>query len=391
MSILAQHGWGKTDKIDRGIQDGSIQGIIASPRDEIPDNLRHFLTAIASNHPETKRFVDPLFHIGMLPSPNDGQLWKYDHYHRGLNYLSFSPANVGRYVTDTLDWQREFDVTDFVSPTVIVDDLSGRWSQIAMNLAQETLRQHDGSKPILISVVIDEEALTQRNIVDAWLDEITMLDADGFYLVVRRSSDINNQQFHPEILASMLKVCHSLAAVNEYSVFVGYSDFVTMLLHSVGVEGTGAGWSAGLKKFTLRRFTPGTFGRPPRSRYASFPLLNSIYVTELDAIYAGGRVSDVLSNSGYDRRFNGPNNPENVPWPNDEAALHHWYVLSEIASASAGGTVTDRLDHAQGQIAYAQMLYGRFSQRVLFRNETGPLHLDEWSDALDRFRADAGV
>ena len=391
MSILAQHGWGKTDKIERGLQDGSIQGIIASPRDEIPDNLRHFLTAIASNHPETERFVDPLFHIGMLPSPSDGQLWKYDHYHRGLNYLSFSPADIGRYVAETLDWQGELDVTKFVSPTVMVDDLSGRWSQIAMNLAQEALQQHDGSKPILISVVVDEEALTQRNIVDAWLDEITLLDTDGFYMVVRRSSDTNNQQFHPEILASLLKVCYSLAAVNEYSVFVGYSDFVTMLLHSVGVEGTGAGWSAGLKKFTLRRFTPATFGRQARSRYASLPLLNSIYITELDGIYAAGRVSDVLSNSSYDARFSGPNNPENVPWPNDESALHHWAALSEIANAHTGGHLSDRLDLAQNQIAYAQMLYSQFARLVLFRNETGPMHLDQWSDALDRFRADAGV
>ena len=391
MSILAQHGWGKTDKIQKGIQDGSIQGVIASPRDEIPDNLRRFLTAMASDHPETKRFVDPQFHIGMLPSPNDGKLGKYDHYHRGLNYLSFSPADVRRYVADTLDWQRGLDVTEFVSPTVMVDDLSGRWAQIAMNLAQEALQQHDQSKPILISIVVDEEALTQRNIVDDWLDEITLLDSDGFYLVVRRSSDTNNQQFHPEILASLLKVCHSLATVNEYSMFVGYSDFVTMLLHAVGVQSTGAGWSAGLKKFTLRRFTPGTFGRPPRSRYSSLPLLNSIYITELDGIHAAGRVSDALSNSSYDARFNGSTNPENVPWPNEESALHHWCVLSEIASAHAGGPVADRLDHAQGQIAYAQMLYGQFSQGVPFRNETGPLHLGDWSEALDRFRADAGV
>ena len=391
MSILAQHGWGKTDKIDRGLQDGSIQGVIASPRDEIPENLRSFITDIASRHPGAKRFVDPLFHIGTLPGPNDGHLWRYDHYHRGLNYSSFSPVNIGRYVADTLDWQSGLDITEFVSPTVMIEDLSGRWSQIAMNLAQEALRQHDGSKPILVSVVVDEEALIQRNIVDAWLDEITLLDTDGFYLVVRRSSDVNNQQFHPEVLASLLTVCYSLAEVNEYSVFVGYSDFVTMLLHSVGVEGTGAGWSAGLKKFTLRRFTPGTFGRPARSRYASLPLLNSIYITELDGIHAAGRVSDALSNSSYDVRFNGSTNPENVPWPNDESALHHWCVLSEIASAFSGGSFSDRLDLAQNRITNAQMLYSQFGQLVPFRNETGPLHLDDWSDALDRFRTDAGV
>ena len=51
LTILAQHGWGKSDKIERGINDGSINGVIMSPRDETPANLARFLANIADNNP----------------------------------------------------------------------------------------------------------------------------------------------------------------------------------------------------------------------------------------------------------------------------------------------------------------------------------------------------
>ena len=49
MTVLAQHGWGKSNKIERGIADGSIHGVIMSPRDESPAKLASFLSAIQPN------------------------------------------------------------------------------------------------------------------------------------------------------------------------------------------------------------------------------------------------------------------------------------------------------------------------------------------------------
>ena len=133
---------------------------------------------------------------------------------------------------DTLAWQDNLNVSAVVSPTVLVDAHTSRWAQIAMMLAQETISQHQANKPLLISLVIAEEALQETQLVDGWLNEITQMDVDGFYLVIRRLSEAYSQQSEPDILTSLLRVCYSLAEINEYKVFVGYSDMVALLLHA---------------------------------------------------------------------------------------------------------------------------------------------------------------
>ena len=388
MTILAQHGYGKSNKIEQGIEDGSIQGVILSPRDEQPMNLASFLSNIPSN---VERLVDPQLYAGAILNARDGNLTKYPYYKRNLTPASFSLVALRKFVEDALAWQNNLNVSAVVSPTVMVDSLSSRWAQIAMMLSQETVDQYGSSKPLLISLVIGEEALREVGQVDAWLDELTQLNVDGFYLVVRRLSEVYWQQYDPDVLASLLRVCYSLAEVNEYRVFVGYCDMMTLLLHAIGVTGTGAGWYSNLRQFGLRRFQPVTGGSQPRPRYTSRPLLNSIYMTELDVIYNSGRITDVLSGTIYDDRFNSNVNPENVGWPASDAALHHWSVLSDITQAISGATVSDRLDSVRNLIGQALALYSQVGQSLPFPTETGPNHLEQWLNALDRFRFNTAV
>ena len=391
MTILAQHGWAKSDKIERGLANGSIQGVIMSPRDMSPGNLASFLSSIQTAQPNSDRLVDPQFYAGTIWPVREGRLGDYNHYEPHLTPLSFSPSEIHRFVNLTLQWQYGLDLSAVTSPTVIVDDLGSQWAQIAMMLAQETVSQHDGSKPLLISLVVGEDALRQRAQTDGWLNDLTQLDADGFYLVVRRSSEGYRQSYDPDVLASLLRVCYSLGELNQYRVLVGYTDMATLLLHAVGVAGTGAGWFAGLRQFGLRRFQPASGGRPPRSRYSSRPLLNSMFVTELDTIYRRGLITQVLSNTPFDGRFNGLTNPENVPWPANEAALHHWQVLSDISQSTSGAQLNVGLDSARNLIVQAITVYTAIATLIPFTPETGPTHLDQWLDALNRFRSDAAV
>ena len=393
MTILAQHGWGKSDKIERGIVDGSIHGVIMSPRDESPTNLASFLVSIADKHPSVERFVDPQLYAGSLWPVRDGKLLDYGHYRQHLEPSSFSPTAIGEFVDSTLSWQTDLRVTSLVSPTVMVEDLGSQWAQIAMMLAQESVARHEDSRPLLVSLAIGEDALRQQPLVDSWLNDLTRLDVDGFYLVVRRSSESYRQHYDQEVLSSLLRVCYSLAELNQYRLYVGYSDMVTLLLHAVGVTGTGAGWFSSLRQFNWRRFQPVSGGSQARARYSSRPLLNSIYMTELDAIYNRGLVDTVLSDTPYDERFSGATNPENVPWPPSEAALHHWQVLDDIArlAMTMGHNIQGRLDLASTVIASARTTYTQLESLVPFTTETGSIHLDQWLKALNRFRSDAAV
>ena len=388
MAIFAQHGWGKSDKIHRGIADQSIGGVIMSPRDESPANLSAFLSTIPTT---VTRLADPQLYAATIWPVRDGKLPSYDHYRGNLTPASFSVSAIRDFVEQSLSWQYGIDVSEILSPTVMVDDLNSQWSQIAMMLAQETVAQHNGASPLLISVVIGEDALRHRTMVDGWLNDITRFDVDGFYLVIRRAAESYRQLYEPDVLGGLLRVCYSLAELNQYEVVMGYTDMVTLLMHAVGVRATGAGWFAGLRQFNLRRFQPSTGGRRPRSRYSSALLLNSIYMTELDAIHGAGRIADVLSGSGYDNRFTGNANPENVAWPDEDAALHHWCVLDSISRSVAGPTISDRLDNARDLILQARLLYNSLQPVAVFTTETGPTHLDQWLESLNRFRQEASV
>ena len=388
MTILAQHGWGKSDKIQRGINDGSIQGVIMSPRDESPANLTAFLSGMPTH---IERMVDPQFHVGIISPARDGKLPDYDHYRPHLSTASFNTASIRHFVSDTLQWQGNLDVSAVVSPTVLVDQLGGAWDVIAMMMANESISQNDGEKPLLIGVVLEENAIRHRQLVHDWLNRITALDADGFYLTIKRDSADYRQQYDEEALTSLLHICYSLGALNDYRVYLGYSDMVTLLLHAVGVAGTASGWSFGLRQFTWRRFLPATIARRARPRYSSSPLLNSIHLTTLDTVHSMGRLQDVLSGTPYDGVFIGTTNPENVNWSDDLSSLHHWCVLRDISATTPGASIGNRLDRAQQQITQAQFIYNQLGNLMQFDGINGPSHLDQWSNALNRFRSEAAV
>ena len=84
-------------------------------------------------------------------------------------------------------------------------------------------------------------------------------------------------------------------------------------------------------------------------------------------------------------------NPENVPWPAEVSAIHHWEAVANAAQLTIGATISDKLNAVTNAIAQAQALYARIGGLVPFSVETGPAHLGQWLDALNRFRSETAV
>lgn len=390
MSILAQHGHGKSAMIQRGLAGGAIDGVIMSPRNEPREKLASFLTSTRVGHPSAQLLADPQFYVGTVPQAYDMRLGDYRHYVPGLTLSSFRTPEIRQYVTDTLTWQYGLDVSAIISPTVPVDDLQGPWAQVASKLAQETVAQYSDDRPLLISLVIGESALRQSGLVDAWLDDLAELDVAGFYVIVRRDSQDYRRHFEATALASLLRMSYSLGELLGYKVVVGYVDMATLLLHAAGSQATGAGWYSNLRQFHMARFEKSR-GGPPRQRYSSLPLLNSIFVTELGGIHRGPGVANVTSGTPFDARFNGNTDPTQVHWPLSEAAVHHWHVLDEITKIPIGANISDRLDAAQVAVRQAAALYRQMAPFASFTSITGASHLTSWSDGLIQFQTQAGV
>ena len=389
MTLLAQHGWGKSDKITTAMDGGSIGGLIVSPRDETPENAASLITSIASDHTDSVRLFDPLFHAGMITPANDGKLPDYDYYRPNLTRRDFvGTAKFAGYAADVLGFQYGLDVSAIISPTIELVNFGDSSAQIALQLADASVEHHGASSeglPLLLSFLINENALGSRDDLDTFLDAITVMNADGFYLVARRASSTHNALIEPERLAALMYIVYILRVVNRFDVYCGYSDLIGLPLHAAGATATACGWSGTLRRFTFNRFRPPTVGRRARPRYLSTPALESILISELDQISEVGIIDQFISETDYDAEFR-TKPPYSVTWPDREAALHHWAALAsrinEIESMSvddALATLSDWIEIASTIRRDAEML------GVEFEPPSGE-HLILWQHAITQFR-----
>jgi len=397
MALYAQHGYGKSDKIDTALAEGTLRGVVLSPRDEKPDNLEAYIGSLRGQYGDAVQImVDPQFYASTITPARDGNLPYYDYYKAGLTRRSFIANNdIANYVAGVLQHQTSLDVSRVLSPTVFVNAFNDPWSQISLSLALETIDAHsklNDAAPLLLSVVIDEAALRDQSAVEEFLDIVSVWQPHGYYILVRFSDQRYPCQLDEVVLSNLMYLVYALAEVNGFEVICGFSDFVGVLMSAVGATANCAGWHNSLRQFSLKRFQPATGGKQPRSRFSSARLLNSILIIpELDTIYQQGLLNQVLTGTAYEQAV--ANGPADAPWPRATECLHHWAVLQSLdAGIAAVPGVAARLDFATQQVQQAVGLYAILDQAgIPFQQETGPRNLDVWRRAIRAFRTDAGI
>lgn len=162
MGVLVQHGYGKSDKIERALDRGIADGVILHPRFEQPDRLEAYVRELRDGYGDDPVIVvDPHFFLSTFPEAPLTNLRDYPYFEEGLNRRHLTGAtNIRRYVKDTLDFQLRMPVSRLIAPTVYIDDLAGQWSQIALSLAVESLEYHDDMQdapPLWLAFALDPE------------------------------------------------------------------------------------------------------------------------------------------------------------------------------------------------------------------------------------------
>ena len=74
MSLLIQHGYGKSDKIERAISEGKVRGVILSPKDETPESLKDYIRALDRITPKVSVLFDPQFYASTISPVKEGNL-----------------------------------------------------------------------------------------------------------------------------------------------------------------------------------------------------------------------------------------------------------------------------------------------------------------------------
>jgi len=395
MTLYIQHGHAKSTKITNAFDDESARGVVFAARNE---NVANLDKSIARLHDEYKCDIlfDPQFYVSTLIPAKDRYLpEEYPYYESGRTAKDFiGRRKVDAYTRQTLDFQAERPLHRLLSPTVIVNSLTDRWSQIAMQLADSSLEYHAGlndPSPLLVSVVISEGALDSPTELDAFLDTLTGWDVQGYYLVVVRDDPTYSQRFDEGRLARLLYLVHVLGDRNGYEVVCGYSDFVGIPLRAAGATAFATGWYQSLRQFHEKTFKiqkPG--GQPPRLRYSSKPLINSIMLDELESIHDTGYLDRALSNVDLDSMIRSATSPQDAGWTTQISERHHWQTLSAMNEDLTGNPKADTaavIESVREAIGLYTLLRG---SGVPFERNTDGEHLREWLRALTTFQHEAG-
>jgi len=391
MTLYAQQGYGKSDKIERGIRDGNLSGVVLSPRDLAPDAMQSFIQSLREEFGhDIDILFDPQFFATVISEATDRNLPDYPYYQPGLRRSDFlSAKSVTGFVMNTLAYQVQSDLSYVISPTIAFDSFSEPASQTALQLgaeASEHVSELESELPLLVSFVISEAALADAEGIDEFLDIISTWETSGFYLIVEPAGQGYPVSLQSERLANLMYIVHTLGTINEYDVRLGYSDFSGLLLSAVGASAQATGWYSGLRQFSRNRWQPSSGGSAARPRYSSEPLMNSILqIPELSSSHQVGLLDHCLSDTEYDEPFS-TGEPAEVDWPPAIQCLHHWNVLKNLLEYAVVGTVAENLENMEILIVQAVERYAELADAgVAFERLSGPSHLRTWSEAIETF------
>lgn len=382
--IFAQDGFQPSDKIQSAFTDSVIDGVVLSARSRSEEKLTETIQELKTDFPHKLIFLDPEFYASTIATTRLGNLDQYSYFTPNLQRKDFKPAKVQEYTKKILDFQANLGLNYIVSPAVIIDDFSGAWSQVALQLITESCDYAAANIPaskLLLTLSINESALRNFEEMSDFLDEITTLEADGFYIVVERLTANNPLWSEPDTLARLMHLVNALKA-NDYFVAIGCIDIVGLMLVGAGADVISHGWWKNSRQFTRDRYMDGK-GRTPKATYTSAQLLNSIYIDpDLQAIVEQGAGGLVITGTKYDSIL--ADDPINKPWEAGKATLHYWSVMKKLDSEiRAPAELDDRLAIIKNKIDAAQAVYAQLrGQGLGFESTTGPLHLRVWDEAI---------
>lgn len=404
MYIYAQQGYGKQNRIQRGLDAESIVGAVLSPYDEKMETLERFVNTIRCDYGDkTQILLDPQFYLFTQSADAVGRwLPKYPYFREKLTRTSFRPKATEDYVASVIDYQVKLGLSRILTPTVYFHSFDDAWATIAFQLAQASVDYCERMKldvPVLASFVFDMSALNSPTAVKDFLNEATLLEVKGFYIVVGRPDLVRRDQFDEGPLANYMRLVNVLAEHGEFEVVCGYSDVVGLLLHAVGAYGTGVGWSNTSRRFSLSKWDkdakPG--GGPPGpvpARYTSGRLLATLSIAnDMSTIVKAGRLEEIQSNTALDRMLSSGGRQLSM-WPKDIASLHHWEVLAQQArEVSLQGSTAENLRAAENILRDANKLYDTLHSDPSVALDIGAWrpNLNTWLRAIDDFRKGAGI
>lgn len=390
MALLAQHGYGKGEKINVGLANDEISGVIFSPKAENLIKLKVSSKKIKKINSNAKIYFDPQFYICNLQGDvNFSKFASYEYCSMSIDRNTLSDFfYLNKMCKQVFDIQDELGVSSYFSPTIMFSDFEDKESQIALNLANLSYENiSNANSRLYISLCINEAAFNDFTKMNAFLDTITLLDVKGFYIIIDRNV-INNRsnEINSNVLLNIMTFIYSLSILNKFDVIIGYSDLVSIPLAAVSNADFASGWFSNTKRFSASSFLKSNGGQRPKKRYTSGVLINTILLLpELKSIIDLNLTNKVMSESPYNINLL-PKFHDNQ-WSDEVSCLHNWHVINQLLKLiQSNKNIEDRLSCLQTIIQTAKESSSIIKTQLQMNFSYRDNHLDMWDEALKSFK-----
>ena len=383
MKLFAQHGFGDGTKVDEGLAQGLIDGVIFSPRDIKREKLRERIATIRGAYPALPTLIDPQFYVYHLGGRTDHRLGflptDYKDYFRSCTRRDLErDTSVTELIEKAIAVQEELEVHFALSPNILIqrsfDSIDAAISKRFVELAALS---RPGQQ--IVTLAVSRDALLQRTELTQFLQDICGLRERprGFYLLVSAASaDAKSEIFNADVIGAWMFMNHVLS-VNGYEVINGYSDLLTPFLAATGASAGASGWWGNLRRFSLARFEPAGGGRLPTPRYLSTSLLGRLTFVELDRVRR--RIPSVLNGLPTDGLY-----PETagsaVERPHE--VLQSWSALQQL-TADVPHSIDAAIAELERKILHAREMYDQVAQIL---DSVNTEHLDALHEGLRVFQ-----
>lgn len=363
MKLYAQHGFQDGEKINEGLRDGNLTGVVFSPKDIAPEKLPERLRELRDGFPDADLLLDPQFYASLLgsnPNLRLGSLTDYGYF--GITRRSQLELTelVRERLRAVLEYQRGIPVTGIIAPNVLI---SRSFDSVEAVIAKNFIRQtgaeyatYGEERPVYATLAVSHQTLLKPDELLEFLNDITLLDTPptGFYLLVAASSsEARDELFNADVVAGWLLLNYTLK-INGYEVINGYADRMAPFLGAVGGDAGCTGWFNTQRIFSMERFAPsGTGGRLPILRYYTKKLLNRITHIEFSALR--GMFPELANGLPHDAEY-----ATGEPARNREV-LQSWEAIASLMGEMTAGNVADNLARCQAKLEAASGLYLRIA------------------------------
>lgn len=385
MSFYLQMGYGKSDRIQRLSGYGKLSGAILSPADE--DTSQLLVTADLCRQYEVPVLVDPQTHIYSLNPLGTGR----KHSDNGIAFKplrwAMGPKDINAIIAAIGQLNNHLGAVRWIAPTCIQNSFDSIWTPLSIQFASAAVEAWGGDRTI-ITLAIDEAALSSWRAIQDWLDEITTLDAVGFYVIIHRA----NRNYPPNLwgedrYVNLLRLVYRLSILNEYEVIWGYSDLDGLIGLAAGATGMASGWHYSLRTASAQKWQPSGMAKQPAPRVTLSRLWAPLRASgEADRLLESATGEEVTSFVHSDFACNSQEEFENIN--RSDAQMQYLQTVSSMARGIAKkGTVENRMTAVQNSLSRALRRYEELERERIILPAPYKARVKDMLSALEAFSA----